>query len=151
MIQTSKICVCGKEFITSKAQQIYCSVKCRIKKWSRYSIKKVKENPNYGNTKIHRESKNYKLIHKKSQKNYREKKPLIIKEYNKTWRILNAEKGKYHNSARRNKFNKGLCESCGSEDNLHVHHDKYTHKIKDTRTLCSSCHKKHHIKLGVSE
>lgn len=48
------------------------------------------------------------------------------------------------------KRDKYKCMACGSEDELNVHHKKYTTKyvweepIKNLVTLCRACHKKEH-------
>lgn len=69
---------------------------------------------------------------------------------------------KYHGNWRRNRKKAlqrdgGTCQSCGSDDDLHVHHitpvvefdddDPDMHKLSNLITLCSTCHPK--VENGV--
>ena len=67
------------------------------------------------------------------------------------WRTDNPNKYRAHNitgSAIRNgKLFKEPCEKCGSEDNIHAHHDDYS-KPLNVRWLCCSCHNKWHRDNG---
>lgn len=42
------------------------------------------------------------------------------------------------------------CESCGSLDNLHGHHDDYS-KPLEVRWLCAACHRQWHVKYGEAK
>lgn len=44
---------------------------------------------------------------------------------------------------------KKKCEFCGNQENLQIHHKKYTKKINDCLLLCSKCHKKIHRKIYI--
>jgi len=39
------------------------------------------------------------------------------------------------------------CKICGTKNNLHIHHKKYTVNRKDLDVLCHNCHKKIHSGL----
>jgi len=40
------------------------------------------------------------------------------------------------------------CESCGSDKDIHAHHDNYENKL-DVTWLCRKCHKKKHQLVGT--
>lgn len=42
----------------------------------------------------------------------------------------------------------GGCQLCKSNDNLHIHHKKYTKDIQDCMLVCRKCHKKIHLKYN---
>lgn len=42
------------------------------------------------------------------------------------------------------------CDECGSEDNMHAHHDDYL-KPLNVRWLCAACHRQWHIKNGEAK
>ncbi len=47
------------------------------------------------------------------------------------------------NALRDNKMQRMPCEDCGSENNVHAHHDDYT-KPLEVRWLCRECHTEWH-------
>lgn len=61
--------------------------------------------------------------------------------------------GKYRaHTALGNAVRKGLmvpdnCQTCGSSENIHGHHDDYA-KPLNVRWLCAACHKAWHLKHG---
>lgn len=63
------------------------------------------------------------------------------------------ENPKYWNSEIRERaraLRKKSCEGCGSKNKLHAHHENgnlYDNTPENIRTLCGTCHRKHHWRL----
>lgn len=73
---------------------------------------------------------------KKYRDRYKEKYPNKYKAHN----IVS-------NAIRDGKLFKESCEVCGSEDNIHAHHDDYL-KPLNIRWLCAACHSQWHRDNG---
>lgn len=48
-----------------------------------------------------------------------------------------------YQAIRRGELSRGLCEACGTTEDVCGHHDDYGRPL-DVRWLCRSCHVKHH-------
>lgn len=68
-------------------------------------------------------------------------------ELARAYRKRNPEKTKAQNqlnyAVRMGRIKRGLCEGCGTCENVHAHHDDYS-KPLDVRWLCYICHRKTH-------
>lgn len=54
------------------------------------------------------------------------------------------------NAIRDKKLFKKDCESCGSKENIHAHHDDYLEPL-NVRWLCAACHHQWHAKHGEAK
>ena len=72
-------------------------------------------------------------------------------EYLKEYRDKYPNKYKAHcivnNAIRSKKLYKEPCEVCGTEENIHAHHDDYA-KPLNVRWLCSAHHSQWHVEHG---
>ena len=71
--------------------------------------------------------------------------------YQAEWRKRNREKYLAHNAVRRallkGSITKGVCERCGSDTDIHAHHDDYSLRLQVT-WLCPQHHAERHAELG---
>lgn len=79
-------------------------------------------------------------------RNSTEKRRKYISKTSQNWRKNNPEKyyanTKLNNAVRDGRINKSKeCEECGSDSNIHAHHDDYS-KPLDVIWLCAKCHGK---------
>lgn len=76
-----------------------------------------------------------------------------IYEYTKRRRELSPEKNranyKIRNEIRAGRMIKGDCDDCGTNMNIHAHHDDYS-KPLEARWLCHQCHMKLHTNMRRS-
>lgn len=91
---------------------------------------------------------------------FKKKKKLKKKSKKKKWKKIDYNK--YIKSKKwykkRNwyfKNNDNICKSCGSNENIHLHHINYdrlgNEKMKDLMPLCIECHTKLHEKYGSKD
>jgi len=138
------ICLtCGKEFVSKKfsTKVKFCSVKC---------TKIFYQN----NDKQKQYMKKYGIKYRKTKQ---------FKDSTKKWREKNKKKEniKCLTTYYRNeiiKIKKPVCEICGSNKNIELHHKEYNIKpsrdrnktikllCKNIEILCRNCHRKHHRK-----
>lgn len=67
------------------------------------------------------------------------------------YKINREESSRHVYSDLASKFKKESCESCGTKENLCVHHEDRNFKNNDPsnlRTLCRNCHFRHHLNDG---
>jgi hypothetical protein len=135
-----RVCLnCGKEFdfpakfAKQSKRGRYCSIKCSSMVGGKIGNKVLREkydfhgsnNPNYKDGKCHERSV----------------------EYKNRFRAKNPEKAKAHDIVKNAKAAKLLipnpCQSCGSTEEIHAHHDDYSKPLQVT-WLCRKCHIQHH-------
>lgn len=78
-----------------------------------------------------------------SNKRYREENRGKLNEIQRLWRQEDKRRPSAHKKVAKalasGELVKGSCESCGSEDDVHAHHDDYGKPLNVT-WLCSYCH-----------
>ncbi len=55
-----------------------------------------------------------------------------------------------HDAVKRGALVRGPCEICGTAIGVHGHHDDYLDPLA-VRWLCSSCHRRHHLRCGPGD
>jgi ribosomal protein S27AE len=64
--------------------------------------------------------------------------------------VAASARSKVQNAICAGRLKRQPCETCGSDWNIHGHHDDYL-KPLDVRWLCASCHKIHHLELAKAK
>ena len=133
---------CKKEVERRGNNQKFCSRDCACKYWRENNPEKQKK---LTETWQRKNQERMRKVEKRWRKDNPEKEKEKVKRYRKKY----PEKAKAHNYANnvlRKKIleERKVCEKCGSNKNLELHHKRYENNKKAILLLCKKCHLKIH-------